>query len=338
MSKRKVTLAINNITIYLNELNENDPTVFNKTLKALGVNKIVYERCYSLKLYRLANIYDCLDILAELYEFDGDKLTTLARNIKKVHKENIFVQTSKKAKSKTKGNKTHLKNPPQKVPNSSNERLLRKIDARANNECCLCATFNELSKISQKEFISLMKRQYSNICSHKLSLNRVNSWKDEYNQITKEFIPVFKEFYRNLLNYHIVFELKLPLDPKDLSLDKYVYADAVIVCDNGFVVLEFKQRKKDVVDFYWKEALKYVHRLRYHKVGRLQNFKYSYLVCTLEKEDGLWFYENKKHFWFGNSKNVAEDISVEFEYVLSAKPCDDIERWLTAGFKEKKVK
>ena len=49
MSKRKVTLAINNITNCLNQLKKNNPAVFDKTLRTLGVNKIVFERCYSLE-------------------------------------------------------------------------------------------------------------------------------------------------------------------------------------------------------------------------------------------------------------------------------------------------
>ena len=154
--------------------------------------------------------------------------------------------------------------------------MVDRISESSENNCCLCTTFREFLLINQEEFIRLMKTNYYNMCNHDLSKGKVKSWRDEFNQIKNAFIPVFKKFDDGILDFHIIFELQLPLDPKDLDLDEYVYADAVIVGDDGFVVLEFKQRDAEVVNYYWKEALKYVHRLRYHKVGRRQSNRYSY--------------------------------------------------------------
>lgn len=336
MSKRKVTLAINNITNCLNQLKKNNPAVFDKTLRTLGVNKIVFERCYSLELYRLSNIYDCLDILDELYDYDGDKLITLARNIRKVFQKYNVVQPVSKSKGKTKPKKNTAKKNKTVL---ASERLLKKIDARASGECCLCATFNELSKIAQKDFISLMRKRYPNICGYKLSKEKVKSWRDEYDQIVKTFIPVLRKHDRSILNFHIVFELRLPKFRTDLDADEYVYSDAVIVGDDGFVVLEFKQRDTSdskAIDYFCSQALKYIKRLRFHKIGRRQSYRYTYLICTKENENKVWIYDDKEDFWFGNPKGVAEDICTEF--FDNVNPNDDIEEWLTAGFREKRAK
>lgn len=212
--------------------------------------------------------------------------------------------------------------------------MVDRISESSENNCCLCTTFREFLLINQEEFIRLMKTNYYNMCNHDLSKGKVKSWRDEFNQIKNAFIPVFKKFDDGILDFHIIFELQLPLDPKDLDLDEYVYADAVIVGDDGFVVLEFKQRDAEVVNYYWKEALKYVHRLRYHKVGRRQSNRYTYIVCTKEKENGIWCFKDKEDFWYGNSRSVADDLCSQF--FKDNYPCTDIAWWLNAGFKEKR--
>ena len=209
-----------------------------------------------------------------------------------------------------------------------------RISETANNNCCLCVTFRDFLQMDQAEFIETMKANYYTICDYPLTKGKVKSWRDEYNQIKRTFIPVFQEYDDDILDFHIVFELQLLLDPKDLDLHKYVYADMVIVGDDGFVVLEFKQRDTKVVEHYWREPLKYVHRLRYHKVGRHQSNRYAYIVCTKETEDGIWYYKDKKDFWYGNPKSVAEDLCSQF--FDNNEPCEDIERWLNAGFREKR--
>ena len=332
MSRRKVTLAINNIFNNLDELKVNNPSIFDKTLKTLGFTKVVYERCYSLGLYRLNNIFNRLSELAELYDYDGDKLITLSRNIRKVYRKyNVVEKTIKPKTNKPKSKK--------KISSISNKRLLNNIDNRANGVCCLCATFKELSKINRNNFISLMKKEYPRICEYDLTKERIKSWQDEYDQIIKTFIPVFKRRRKKLLDFHIIFEMKLPKIRTNLGSDKYVYSDAVIVGDDGFVVLEFKQRDAsdvEAINYFCSQALKYIKRLRFHKKGRLQKYRYTYLVLTNEPEINVWTYDDKEDFWYGNTRGVAEDICSEF--FDKVKPINDIEEWLTAGFKEKKSK
>lgn len=327
MSKRKASLAVNLISNYLDELHSKKPEIFNKTLKQLGVNKIVSDKCYSVGIFKLKDLYASLETIKESYNYDGDRLWTLKKHIQKIYEKQLKIKSVKSIKVKK------ITTPPHKKA-LHHSRLISIIESRSSDECCLCATFRELVKLTEKEFIDLMRFQYKKICKFKLDKGRVNSWRDEYREIIKHFIPIFRHHDKNILDFHIIFELKLPLVRTDLSVEQYVYCDAVIVGDDGFVVLEFKQRDADVVDHYWKEALKYIKRLRFHNIGRKQHFRYTYLVCTAEPEINVWCYDNKEDFWFGNSQSVAKDMCTQF-FDLTV-PNTDIHGWLTAGFREKR--
>ena len=229
-------------------------------------------------------------------------------------------------KRRAKSNKT-------KGNSSAHKKLLKDIDSRANG-CCLCLTFRELLKIKESEFVSLMRNQYKHICGKKLSSSRISSWKDEYKQFKEIFIPVFRKEDPEILDFHVVFELKLPLDVKDLESNLFVFSDAVIVGDDCVAVLEFKRLDSTTIDFDYKQAKKYMHRLRYHKAARLQSEKYVYVVYTKEIGDTLYSYEDKDNFWFGSPRAVANDLC--YQLFNGNVPCFDIGEWLDAGFKQKK--
>ena len=87
------------------------------------------------------------------------------------------------------------------------------------------------------------------------------------------------------------------------------------------------------VDQFSEQAQKYVKRLRFHKIGKSQRQRYTYLVFTKEKEEGVWIFKDKDDYWYGNPKGIAIDLVDDF--FESNVPYDDIEEWLNAGFKEK---
>ena len=204
------------------------------------------------------------------------------------------------------------------------------------NNCCMCLRFKDFDSMTEAEFIHYMKLQYVLINPHKLSDRIVRSWEDEYLQIKKYFLPILKKQNKSFVNFHIIFELKLALDPADIDSGKFVYSDAVIVSDDGFVVLEFKQYDFDIVETYWREANKYLKRLKRHKIGTKQHLKFVYMICTKANRDGVYPFKKARNFWYGNAKSVANDLCNNF--FAKTKPFKDIEKWLSAGFWEKKQK
>ena len=443
MSSRKRTLAINNTNKSLNVLRENVPEIFSKTLFELGVNKSTRERLNLIGIKTLEDVYKHYDFIQGEYNFDGEKLTRLSRQIREICKkyldsqslatlsnktvnslkntgktcnfrkndsnslrekysflplktkrtlEELLEQNKVKAiafkngeikellsyskknrilnfsngeevcfytidssiseyslekKAETKSDKTNytktqatkaIRKTTQKSVKTSPEieALSNEIFMRVNDECCVCATFKELLALGEQGFMTLMEKQYKYVCFYPLEKSRKKSWRDEYRQLTQVFIPIFKRHDKNILNYHVLFEMKLPMDVKDLDSEEYIYADVVVVGDDGFVVLEFKQQDAGGVDKFQRQATKYIHRLRFHRIGRHQHHRYSYLVFTKENREDVWCYGDKKDFWFGNSKNVAKDMC--YEFFDCTEPNSNIEEWMTAGFKQKWVK
>ena len=322
--------SINKITKQLSRVKETgDTELFEKTLKEAGASPYCYNHAKKLGLSTINDIYVNLDRLIIVYKYVQTRLKNLAENIEKICFSYLKASKSKKTKV-VKSKKKQVK-----VQTNLSNSLLKKIDDRANG-CCLCCTFSELARMSEIDFASLMKKQYPNICDYKLSKEKIKSWIDEFKQFTSVFIPVFKKQSREILDFHIIFELQLPKFRTDLESQEYVYSDAVIVGSDGFVVLEFKQRDSNSVDVFVSQALKYIKRLRYHRIGRKQTHRYTYLVCTKEKNDGVWCYDDKENFWFGNSKSVANDLLSQF--FDDNEPFEDIKEWLAAGFKEKRSK
>lgn len=212
--------------------------------------------------------------------------------------------------------------------------LINKINERSEAFCCACLTFNELKQLNKNEFIKIMKDNFPLICDYPLEKSRIESWKDEYEEITNIMIPQFEDFDSDFLDYYIIFEYQMPLDLKEPLLDEYVYADAIILHRDGFAVLEFKQKTADCAYLCYKTALKYVHRLRYQYAARKQKYKYSYLVCTKESANGLWCFKGVKNFSYGNTLNVSEDLITRF--LVGSYPIEDITDWLESDFKRKR--
>ena len=323
--------ALKRINNHITKLLEAKETSFlNRKLKEIGASPYCYNYAYKIGLMTLNDIYVSINQLVKKYNYVQSRLKNLADNISKI--STAHLKGVKKRAAKT--NKTPTNTKKEKV--KTNTTIINRIKKRTSEYCCLCSTFSELSKISEKDFVGLMKKQYPIICGYKLSKERVKSWRDEFNQLTHEFIPVLKKYDKNIMNFHVVFEMKMPMRVTDLEYEEFVYADAIIVGDDGFVVLEFKQRDSSVVDHFVTQAVKYIHRLRFHRIGRKQSFRYTYMVFTKETKNGVWCYDNKEDFWFGNSKSVAEDMCTQF--FDSNSPIQDIGEWLEAGFKEKHAK
>lgn len=337
MSKRKITLAINNIAKYLELFRQNVPNSFNKTLKTLGFHSIVTNECYPRKIYRLGDLEEALDCIDALYDFNEGRLTTLARNVKSAYNKCLEKEQGIVSKPKRKKQQISLKQliaqELKKSPKIS-KKLVERIKRQSNGKCCYCSTIKELSKIDESTFVAIMKSQYRAICNQRLEKSQIQSWRDEYRQLIRRFLPLFKRYDKDIMDFHIVFEYKLPLELKDLKSNNYVYPDALIVADNGFVVLEFKQRNNSVAEIYQKQTMKYVHRLRYHKIGCHQKLRYGYMVATKEDDCQLYYFKGKKDFWFGNPDAVADDLCSRF--FVESIPCFDIGQWLNAGFWEKK--
>lgn len=331
MSQRKVTLAINNIRKSIVFLKTKDSRVFDKTLKTLGVYKPVYERSYSYGIYRLSDVEKRIDDLGEIYDHNGDRLISLSRNIREICKKYPGWNQLNTSTTSIAPKKQPIKGAKQ----SSHDRTINKISSRAH-DCCLCLTLSELSKISEKDFISLMKAEFKNVTGHKLEGSRTKSWRDEYRQFVNVFIPIFRRYDRNILNFHIIFELKLPLELTNLDSGNYVFADAVIVGDDGVVVFEFKQLDSSTIKYDAKQALKYMHRLRYHKISSRQHERYTYIVYTKETDSQVYCYDNKRDFWYGNPRGVARDLCTQ--YFDNDVPCEEIEEWFSAGFWKKRKK
>ncbi len=76
--------------------------------------------------------------------------------------------------------------------------------------------------------------------------------------------------------------------------------------------------------------------MRFHKMRSSQKNRYAYIVYTKEKDNHLYCYEKNKNVWFGNPESVAKDICNQF--LSENEPIEDIQKWLTVGFKEKKFK
>lgn len=332
MSQRKVTLAINNIRKSIVFLRLKDNRIFEKTLKTLDVYKPVYERSYSYGIYRLSDVEKRIDDLDEIYEHNGDRLISLSRNIREICKKYPGGNQLNSSSTLT-GNKKNSVT--KKVRTSSQDKIISKIKSRTNN-CCLCLTLLELSKINEKDFIALMKSNFNNVTGHKLETSRIRSWKDEYKQFANVFISKFKRYNKNILNFHIIFELRLPLKLTNLDSGNYVFADAVIVGEDGVVVFEFKQLDSSTIKYDAKQALKYMHRLRYHKISSHQHKRYTYVVYTKETDDQVYCYDNKRDFWFGNPEGISKDLCTQ--YFDNDIPCTDIEEWLSAGFWKKRIK
>lgn len=332
MSQRKVTLAINNIRKSIVFLRSKDNRIFYKTLKTLGVYKLVWERSYSYGIYRLSDVESSLNNLDKIYENNGDRLTSLSRNIREICKKypggnqlnSSVLKTDITSNNVSKSNK-----------NSSHDKSIDRIQKRTSN-CCLCLTLLELSKISEQDFIKLLKVNFNSVTGHKLEGSRTKSWRDEYRQFKNVIIPIFRRYDKEILNFHIVFELKLPLELTNLESGKYVFADAVIVGSDGVVVFEFKQLDSSTIKYDAKQALKYMHRLRYHKISAHQHERYTYIIYTKETDAQVYCYDDKKDFWYGNPKGVAKDLCTQ--YFDNDTPNEDIEEWLSAGFWKKRSK
>lgn len=330
MSKKVVTLAINNIKEMLAFLKTTDEKIYEKTFRALKFHKPVYKRCYSYGLYRLSDIERSLDNLREIYNNDGDKLISLSKNIRTVYKKCCEGKnlSKKAAKEFTKKQKTIT---PKKA--IVHDKLIKRINKKTH-ECCLCATLKELSKISEEDFIKIMKSNYRPLTGYKLEAAKLRSWRDEYHQFINTIIPIFNEHNKNILKFNILFELKLPQDLKNLDSNKFVFADAVIVGNDGIIVFEFKQLDSTSIEFDVKQAAKYMHRLRYHKTGAHQRKRYTYVVYTKEVDNQVHTFKKKRDFWFGSPKAVAIDLcSKYFDHDVS---CLDIKKWLDAGFWKKR--
>ena len=319
--------AVKRINTRLSKLAAKGETAFlNKSLKDAGASPHCYSFASKKGLNTLMDVYGSLDKIVKRYGYVQCRLKNLADNIVKICDPVLKGSMSAKPKDGIK------EAPKKKSKISSSTRS--KISERAGDNCCLCIKINEMRKMTETDFVSLMKKQYRNICKFKLTPERVRSWKDEYRQFIDCFIPAFRKHDANTLSFYVVFELKLPKFRTDIESDEFIYADAVILGNEGVVVLEFKQREMVVVEQFSSQALKYMKRLRYHRLVGRQPHKYTYLVYTKEKENHLDVLGKHKNFWYGNPKAVASDICTRFFNAES--PYLDTDEWLNAGFKEKR--
>ena len=333
----KPNANLNNIKRFLIFLLRYKPDLKYEDLVDLGFNKITAQGCLKNGIYCLHDLNLKFNQLYNIYNFNNERLVAISHSLRKVARmhltEEQFIEC---LNFKCIGQTVRTRDSYTAVSTlTPHEQMLEDIEERSIN-CCLCITLKELLRITETEFIKLMRKKFKSLTGHDLEKSRTKSWRDEYKQFTKYFIPIIRKNNKNDVNFPVIFEYKLPLELTDLESKEYVYSDAIIVGEEGIVVLEFKQMNSDGFQFHAKQALKYMHRLRYHKVSCRQHKRYTYVVYTEEKDDKVYSFGNKKDFWFGNPKGVAKDLCTQF--FDSVNYCDDIGKWLSAGFWEKRSK
>ena len=206
------------------------------------------------------------------------------------------------------------------------ENIIPHDACRYLGQYCYADNISNFLRMTEMQFISIMKNEYSRVTPYDLKPEEVESWKRSYKLIRMAF-----EDSPNSSEASVIFEYVLPY--KKFGKKEYFCsqvgcrADIIILTKNIITIVEVKDlTMEDVLEAHFhNQAQKYKRKLQqFHMASQDSKIKVM-LVCLQENELSV----RKQQTWFLSADGFREIVHSRS---IGIRPLEDTDSWIESDW------